>query len=63
MFQFSFTNTPGALFGVLVSTNLALPLSNRTILSGVTERLSGQFQFTDPQVTNTAQRFYRLRSP
>jgi N-acetylneuraminic acid mutarotase len=62
-FQFSFTNTPGALFGVLATTNLALPLSNWTLLGGVTEISPGQFQFTDAQATNSPQRFYRLRSP
>ena len=29
-FQFSFTNTPGAAFGVLATTNIALPLTNWT---------------------------------
>jgi hypothetical protein len=62
-FQFSFTNTVGALFGVLATTNPALPLINWTALGGVTEVAAGQFQFTDPQATNTVQRFYRLLSP
>jgi hypothetical protein len=61
--QFCFTNNVGALFGVLVSTNPALPLSNWTALGGALEVLPGQFQFTDPQATNTPRRFYRLRSP
>jgi len=62
-FQFAFTNTIGALFGVLTTTNLALPLTNWTVLSGVTELSPGQFQFIDLQATNGAQRFYRVRSP
>jgi hypothetical protein len=62
-FQFSFTNTVGALFGVLASTNPALPLSNWTALGGVTEVAPGEFQFADPQATNSACRFYRLRAP
>src|ERR1019366_1489853 len=60
--QFCFTNIVGALFGVLATTNPALPLSNWTALGGATEVCPGQFQFTDPQATNTARRFYRLRS-
>jgi alpha-tubulin suppressor-like RCC1 family protein len=62
-FQFSFTNTPGAFFGVLATTNSLLPLSSWTPLTGPTEALPGQFQFTDAQATNTPQRFYRVRSP
>jgi hypothetical protein len=62
-FQFAFTNSVGALFGVLTTTNPTLSLSNWTALGGVTEISPGQFQFTDPQATNTARRFYRLRSP
>lgn len=61
-FQFAFTNQVGALFGVLATTNPALPSSNWTVLGGVTEVSPGQFQFTDPQPTNTPRRFYRLRS-
>jgi hypothetical protein len=61
-FQFSFTNSVGALFGVQVTTNLARSTA-WTLLSGVTEIAPGQFQFTDPQATNRPQRFYRLRSP
>ena len=62
-FQFTFTNTPGAFFGVLAATNPALPLSNWTSLTGLTEVSPGQFQFTDPQATNSPRRFYRVRSP
>jgi hypothetical protein len=63
LFQFAFTNTPGAFFGVLAATNPALPLTNWTSLTGLTEVSPGQFQFTDPQATNSPQRFYRVRSP
>jgi len=62
-FQLAFTNTPGAFLGVLATTNLTLPLSNWTMLGAATEVSPGQFQFTDPQATNTPQRFYRVRSP
>ena len=61
--QFCFTNSVGALFGVLASTNPTLPLSNWTALGGATEVSPGQFQFTDPQAANTPCRFYRLRTP
>ncbi len=62
-FRFSFTNTPGASFVVLAATNAALPPSNWTVLSGLAEVSAGQFQFTDSQATNSARRFYRVRSP
>jgi hypothetical protein len=61
--QFCFTNSVGALFGVLATTNPALPLGNWTALGGVMEVAPGQFQFTDPHATNAPYRFYRLRSP
>jgi hypothetical protein len=61
-FQLSFTNTPGSLFGILASTNPALPLSNWTIMGGATEISPGQFRFTDIQATNNSRRFYRARS-
>ena len=62
-FQFAFTNSVGALFGVLATTNLSLPLSQWTALGGVIEISPGQFQFTDSQATNNLQRFYRAYSP
>jgi alpha-tubulin suppressor-like RCC1 family protein len=62
-FLFSFTNDPGVPFTVLGTTNLAEPLSNWMVVTGVTEVSSGQFQFTDPEMTNGAARFYRVRSP
>ena len=62
-FQFAFTNTPGAFFGVLAATNPALPLSNWTPLGGLTEASPGQFQLADAQATNSPLRFYRIRSP
>ena len=64
-FQFGFTNIPlpGATFTALSTTNLALPLSNWTVLGGVTDLLPGQFRFTDSQATNHSQSFYLIRSP
>jgi hypothetical protein len=62
-FRFAFTNSVGALFGVLATTNVALPMSNWTVLGGVAEVSPGHYQFTDPQATNSPKRFYRIRSP
>jgi len=61
-FQFAFTNTPGAPFTVFSTTNVALPLTNWTLRGAATETMPGQFQFTDPQATNSPQRFYRVQS-
>jgi hypothetical protein len=62
-FRFAFTNSVGALFGVLTTTNVSLPLTSWTALGGVVEISPGQFQFTDPQATNSPQRFYRAFAP
>ena len=62
-FQFGFSNTPGASFSALAATNVTLPVSNWSVLGSVTEISSGNYQFTDPQATNNARRFYRVRSP
>jgi len=62
-FQYSFTNTPGLAFTALTSTNIALPLSNWTILGAVTEIAPGQYQFTDVQNTNDPMRFHSVRQP
>jgi hypothetical protein len=61
-FQFSFTNNVGAMFGVWATTNPPSALTNWTALGGVVEVAPGQFQFTDPQATNSPQRFYLLRA-
>ena len=61
--QLLFSNTSGATFSVLSATNLSLPSSNWTVLGQALELAPGQFQFTDPQTTNTPQRFYRVSSP
>ena len=66
-FQFGFTNYPGlnTTFSVWASTNLALPFSQWSRLGAVTDAPagSGRYQFTDPQATNSVQRFYRVSSP
>jgi hypothetical protein len=63
VFQFMFYFTPGTLLSVVSTTNLTLPLSNWTVLTGVTEVSPGQFKFTDSQTTGIPRRFYRVRSP
>ena len=61
-FQFKFTNSIGALFGALSTTNVSLPSSNWSALGIVPETAPGRFEFTDPRGTNGPQRFYRVRS-
>jgi hypothetical protein len=60
-FQFAFTNTPGANFVALASSNPAVPLTNWTSLGTVPEISAGKFQFTDLQ-TQGERRFYSVRS-
>lgn len=59
-FQLSFTNAPGMGFVVLTSTNIALPLSNWTVLGAPTETSAGQYQFIDSQAAKRQMRFYRV---
>jgi hypothetical protein len=61
-FQLAFTNTPGASFTVLTSTNIAVPLDEWTSSGAALETSPGTYQFTD-ETTNSPQRFYRIRSP
>jgi len=63
--ELSFASTPGAPFTVLATTNIGQPRANWTVLGPAIESPagSGQFQFTDPQATNFAYRFYLMRSP
>ena len=61
--QFTFTNAPGQSFTVLASTNLSVPTTNWTVLGPAIEGPAGAFQFNDPQATNNARRFYRVRWP
>lgn len=57
-----FTNTPGASFTVLASTNLALPLSNWTPVGAPVENPPGQCEFTSSEMTNAAN-YFIIRSP
>jgi hypothetical protein len=62
-FRLSFTNTPGASFSVLGSTNLCRARTNWSLLGSAVEVSPGNFGFTDSQATNLPQRFYLIRSP
>jgi hypothetical protein len=62
-FQFSFTNTPGAVFTAVATTNPSLPRSNWTAIGSPTEVAPGQFQFVDLQATNHPHGVYRVRWP
>jgi hypothetical protein len=61
-FQFSFTNSIGALFRTLTASNLTTLSSNWATLGSVSEISPGHFQFSDSGTTNHSQRFYRVRS-
>lgn len=61
-FQFSFSNAVAADFTALTSTNLAVPLSNWTVLGNAMEVAPGQYEFTDTSATNH-QQFYGVVSP
>jgi hypothetical protein len=63
VFQFAFTNTPGASFNVFGTTDLSQPFSNWIGAGSVTEISSGHYQFNDAGTTNYPQYFYRVRSP
>jgi hypothetical protein len=62
-FQFAFTNTPGASFRVLGTNNVQAPVATWPLVGYATEVSAGQYQFTDAQATNSAQKFYVLVSP
>jgi len=60
--QFAFTNSSGASFTVLTTTNLSQARTNWTPLGSAVESAPGQFQFVDGR-TNSAARYYQIRSP
>jgi hypothetical protein len=62
MLQFTFTSSPAATFTVLTSTNLALPLSNWTVLGAPVSNGPSSFQFRIP-ATNGIPQFFGVRSP
>ena len=60
---FSFTNAPGLSYTVLTATNVALSMTNWSVLGEPVEGPAGHFQFTDPQGATNGQHFYRVSSP
>ncbi len=62
-FQFSFTNSPGALFNVFGTTNLSEPSTNWVWVDSATEVSFGQYQFIDTQTPANADRFYQVLGP
>ena len=61
--QINFTNTTGASFTVLSTTNLLAPAVTWPVIGLAMEGPAGQYQFTNPPAGNGQQRFYRVRSP
>jgi hypothetical protein len=61
--QFSFTNTPSAVFTVVSTTNLSVPLRNWTVVGNPVESPPGMYQFTSQPTTNNTQIFYGVVSP
>lgn len=45
---------------MLAATNVALPLNQWTVLAPAIQISSGQYQFTDGNVTNYTERFYQM---
>lgn len=63
--QLTFTSTSGAIFTVLGTNDLSLPLNMWSNLGYALEMPpgSGQFHFSEPQAANEPQRFYTVLSP
>jgi DNA-binding beta-propeller fold protein YncE len=62
-FQFSFTNIPGAIFTVVATTNLSLPVSTWAVVGNPVETPPGVYQFTSQPTTTNSQTFYGVISP
>jgi hypothetical protein len=61
-FQFGFSGNPSGTNTVYASTNASTPATNWTSLGVVPEVSPALYIFTDPQATNSPQRFYRVRA-
>jgi hypothetical protein len=61
--QFAFTSTANQTNTILAATTPASPLTDWTTLGVATEFAPGLYVFSDPQVTNIPERFYRVRVP
>jgi hypothetical protein len=64
-FNFSLTNTSGLNLKVYAAANIPAPPGDWTLFGVMTESPSGsgQYQYTDPQATNSPHRFYEVRWP
>jgi hypothetical protein len=58
-FELTATGTPGRLYNLLASTNVALPVAQWWVIGSVAADNSGTINFTDSTATNGC-RFYRL---
>ena len=62
-FQFDFSNAlPNAIFTVLTTTNLSLPLAEWTVAATLTNGASNSLQFSIPTMQGP-KRFYRVEMP
>lgn len=61
LFRLSFTNRPGSLLGVLMTTNLALPVDDWVVVGTPAETATGQFEFIEPESIRQPQHFYRVK--
>jgi hypothetical protein len=63
--QFSFNNTPGLIFTILATNNIAAPAATWPVIQTVADNPlnSGHYYFTDPNPATNSTRFYILRQP
>lgn len=63
--QFSFINTPGLIFSILATNNVAAPISTWPVIQTITDTPpgSGQYHFTDQNSATNSHQFYILRQP
>jgi Concanavalin A-like lectin/glucanases superfamily/Immunoglobulin I-set domain len=61
--QFSGTGPANTGYSILATTNIALPLSQWTVLTSGNFDGAGQFTFTDLNATNNPTQFYRISMP
>ncbi len=61
-FTLSFTNTPGAAFSVLATTNTFLPLSLWSPIGAAQETAPGRFEYSDTNTPYIPTRLYGVRS-
>jgi sugar lactone lactonase YvrE len=62
-FQFTFTNSSGAPFTVLTTTNVTLPLNQWTPVGAPVESPAGHYTYTSATTDTNTQQYYTFRSP